>query len=107
MRTGLFGALLMVAGLASAGEGGWAADGELMRAAQTLHSEDDDFGQAGTLYREVYDAEAKERFHEVLAGQYAALTVDAIKERFLGYWTQVDAGLGAILREKVGAPAAS
>ena len=39
-----------------------------VRSAATLHSEDDDFGQAGTLYREVYDAAAKERFLDTIAG---------------------------------------
>ena len=86
-----------------AGEGGWETDGALVRAAQTLHSEDDDFGQAGTLYREVYDAEAKERFHQVLIGQYSALTVDRIKAQFIGYWTQVDAKLGQTIAAAVGA----
>jgi catalase len=86
-----------------AGEGGWETDGALVRAAQTLHREDDDFGQAGTLYREVYDAEAKERFHQVLIGQYSALTVDRIKAQFIGYWTQVDAGLGRTIAAAVGA----
>ena len=28
---------------------GWEADGEMVRSAYTLHAEDDDFGQAGTL----------------------------------------------------------
>ena len=42
--------------------GGWETDGELMRAAATLHAEDNDFGQAGTLYREVFDDAAKARF---------------------------------------------
>ncbi len=55
---------------AAAGEGGWETDGALVRAAQTLHSEDDDFGQAGTLYREVFDGAAKERIQQVLIGQY-------------------------------------
>ena len=83
---------------ARAGEGGWETDGALMRAAQTLHSEDDDFGQAGTLYRDVFDDASKERFLSTLAGQYGSLTVDGIKERFLSYWTSVDADLGAALR---------
>ncbi len=38
---------------------GWEADGELTRSAATLHPEDDDFGQAGTLYREVFDDAAR------------------------------------------------
>jgi catalase len=87
---------------ARAVEGGWASDGELMRAAQTLHSEDDDFGQAGTLYRDVFDAGAKERIQKVLIGQYGTLTVDRIKERFLWYWAQVDAGLGQAIASAVG-----
>jgi catalase len=86
-----------------AGEGGWETDGALIRAAQTLHREDDDFGQAGTLYRKVFDAEAKERFHQVLIGQYHALTVDRIKQRFVWYWSQVDADLGRTIADAVGA----
>jgi catalase len=85
-----------------AGEGGWESDGALVRAAQTLHSEDDDFGQAGTLYRDVFDDASKDRFLSTLVGQYGLLTVDRIKERFLWYWTSVDAGLGAQLRSELG-----
>ncbi|MES2092879.1 MAG: catalase [Actinomycetota bacterium] len=92
-----------VADVAAAGEGSWESDGALVRAAATLHSEDDDFGQAGALYREVFDDAAKERFLETLTGQYNSLTVDRVKERFLGYWTSVDAGLGARLGEAVSA----
>jgi catalase len=86
---------------ARAGEGGWQTDGELMRAAQTLHADDDDFGQAGTLYREVFDDGAKARLVETLVGQYGALTVDVIKARFVRYWTNVDAGLGAQIAARV------
>ena len=86
-----------------AGEVGWETDGELVRAAQTLRADDDDFSQAGTLYREVFDEAAKARFHDTLVGQYEALTFDSIKERFLQYWTNVDAELGATLRARVGA----
>ncbi|TQL46789.1 catalase [Homoserinimonas aerilata] len=86
---------------ARASEGRWESDGELVRAAQTLHSEDDDFGQAGTLYREVFTEESKARFLQTLAGQYGALTVPAIKDRFIWYWTSVDSGLGAKLIEAV------
>ena len=84
-----------------AGEVSWESDGELIRAAATLRAEDDDFGQAGTLYRDVFDDAQKARFHDVLVGQYSALTVEDIKGRFLQYWTNVDAGLGQTLRAKV------
>ena len=33
----------------------WAADGEMVRSAYTLHSEDDDYGQANTLVNQVMD----------------------------------------------------
>ncbi|WP_166319067.1 catalase [Microbacterium excoecariae] len=75
---------------ARAVEASWESDGELVRSAYTLHSEDDDFGQAATLYGEVFSDAARSRFHDTLAGQYRALTVEAIRERFLAYWGQVD-----------------
>ena len=76
----------------------WETDGELQRAAQTLRSEDSDFGQAGTLYREVFDDAAKARFVATLTGQGASITIPEIRERFFWYWGQVDADLGAQLR---------
>ncbi|WP_029149303.1 catalase [Microbacterium indicum] len=82
-------------------EASWESDGALVRSAQTLHSEDDDFGQARTLYNDVFDAEAKDRFHETLAGQYAGLTVDRVKERFFWYWGQVDEKIVAGIRAKL------
>ncbi len=91
-----------VADAAFGAEGNWANDGELVRAAATLHAEDDDFGQAGTLYREVFDAAAKARLLETLVGQYGALTLDRVKDRFLQYWASVDAELGALIRGRVG-----
>ena len=37
---------------------GWEADGAIVRSAYQLHAEDDDFGQPGTLVREVFDLDA-------------------------------------------------
>ena len=39
----------------------WYADGELIRTAYDPHAEDDDWGQAGTLVREVMDDAARDR----------------------------------------------
>ncbi|MBO3103062.1 catalase [Cellulomonas fengjieae] len=77
---------------------GWESDGALQRAAATLHAEDDDFGQAGTLYREVFDDGARARFLETITGHVGAVKSDAIRERAIQYWTNVDAGLGVALR---------
>ncbi|WP_024288682.1 catalase [Cellulomonas sp. KRMCY2] len=87
-----------VADAARAGAGSWESDGELVRTAATLHAQDDDFGQAGTLYRDVFDDAAKARFLATLTGQGHAITSPEIRERFFWYWTSVDAGLGAQLR---------
>ncbi|WP_407342467.1 catalase [Pengzhenrongella phosphoraccumulans] len=90
-----------VADADAAGEGSWESDGELVRSAATLHSQDDDFGQAGSLYRDVFDDAAKARFVATLTGQGASITIPAILERFFAYWTNVDADLGATLRAAV------
>ena len=82
-------------------DGAWESDGELVRTAATLHSEDSDFGQPGTLYREVYDDGAKARLLETLTGQGQSITIDEIRERFFQYWTNVDGELGAKLRAAV------
>lgn len=82
-----------------AGEtGGWESDGEMVRAAATLHPEDDDWGQAGTLYREVFDDAARARFLETVTGHVGAVRSDEIRARAVQYWTNVDAGLGEALR---------
>jgi len=91
----------------AAESGGWASDGELVRTAATLHAEDDDFGQAGTMYRDVFDADAKARFLETITGHVGAVKSDEIRERAIQYWANVDADLGAALRanlESVDAP---
>ena len=42
-----------------------------------------------------------------LTGQGEAITVDAIRERFFQYWTNVDDELGAALRAQVGSEASA
>ncbi|MFP5360039.1 MAG: catalase [Actinomycetes bacterium] len=90
----------------AAESGGWETDGEMVRAAATLHSEDDDFGQAGTLYREVFDDAARARFLDQITGHVGAVVSDEIRERAIQYWTSVDAGLGAQLRAALAAEGA-
>jgi catalase len=84
---------------------GWEADGELTRSAATLHPEDDDFGQAGTLYREVFDDAARARFLTTITGHVGAVRSDEIRARAVQYWTNVDAGLGAALADALAAGA--
>ena len=73
---------------------GWHTDGEMVRTANTLHSEDDDWGQAGTLVREVLDDAARER----LVGNVVGHLLDAVSEpvlvRAFDYFRNVDKDLG-------------
>ncbi|MET0303320.1 MAG: catalase [Microbacteriaceae bacterium] len=79
----------------AAGESGaWASDGELVRAAATLHPEDDDFGQAGTLVREVLDDAARDRLVNNIVGHVSGVTIPELRERVLQYWRNVDQTLG-------------
>ncbi|MDR2566631.1 MAG: catalase [Bifidobacteriaceae bacterium] len=78
---------------------GWQSDGELVRAAASLHAEDHDFGQAGTMVREVFDDAARDRFVATLAGQYRGLTRPEVKERFFQYWAAVDAAIADRVRQ--------
>ena len=96
-----------VADAAAAGEGSWENDGELLRAAATLRSDDSDFGQAGTLYRDVYDASAKERFLDTITGAISGVERADVTERAIAYWTNVDADLGVKLRANLAVFAAA
>lgn len=78
---------------------GWESDGELTRAAATLHPEDDDFGQAGTLYREVLDDDAKARLVANIAGHVSKVTRPELRERVLQYWANVDTSLAQRVAE--------
>ena len=94
-----------VADASAAGEGSWESDGALVRSAATLHSEDDDFGQAGTLYRTVFNDESKARFLQTITGAVGGVQSPEIRERAIQYWTNVDATLGAALRVELSAAA--
>ena len=80
---------------AAGDEAGWQNDGELVRVAHTLHPEDDDFGQPGTLYRDVLTEPERERLVANIVGHVGGTRIPAIRERALQYWRNVDADLGA------------
>ncbi|WP_285727834.1 catalase [Psychromicrobium xiongbiense] len=82
--------------------GGWENDGELTLSAGRLHAEDSDFGQAGTLYREVFDDAARERFLATITGAVGGVQDPAIRDRAIAYWTQVDTELGESLAANLG-----
>lgn len=66
----------------------------MVRSAYTLRADDDDFGQAGKLVREVFDDEQRARLVQTLVGQYNALKYGHVRERFLWYWHSIDPATG-------------
>jgi len=80
---------------------GWEADGAMVRQAYTLRAEDDDFGQAGTLVREVWNDEIREAFVNTVAGHLLGGVEGDVLERAFRYWTSVDADTGKKIEELV------
>jgi catalase len=72
----------------------WEADGEMVRAAQTLHRDDDDWGQAGTLVREVLDDAARDRLVSNVVGHLSDGVTEPVLERAFEYWKNVDKTVG-------------
>jgi len=79
---------------ARAAEVGWHADGQMIRAAYTLHPEDDDWGQPGTMVREVLDDAARERLVSNIAGHLLEGVTEPVLQRAFQYWRNVDKNLG-------------
>jgi len=87
-------------------EESWAVDGDMVRAAYELHKEDDDFGQAGALVREVMDDGARDRLVETVSGSLLGGVRGEVLERALEYWKRIDPGVGQRIEDKVRAGAA-
>jgi len=81
----------------------WAADGDMVRSAYAKRADDDDFGQAGTMVREVLDDEQRERLVSNVAGHLCQGVSDKVLARAFEYWKNVDADLGARIEQAVGA----
>jgi catalase len=64
----------------------WAADSEFIPAAYTLRQDDDDWGQPGTLVREILDDAARDRLVSNVVGHLSK----GVSE----YWRNVDKQLG-------------
>ena len=82
-------------------EDGWETDGQMLRSAYRLHAEDDDFGQAGTLVREVWNDEQREEFVQTVTGHLLAGVKGQVLERAFDYWKNVDAETGKRIEEAV------
>ncbi|SCX31268.1 catalase [Mycolicibacterium fluoranthenivorans] len=87
---------------ARTGEPLWHADGDMVRAAYSLHAEDDDWGQAGTLVRDVLDDAARDRLVSNISGHLSKGVSDPVLERAFEYWRNVDKDLGDRVAAAVG-----
>jgi catalase len=74
----------------------WRAEaGEMGRYEYSKHSDVDDFGQAGALYRDVMDDTDREHLVTNIVAHASDNVSDGVQQRVIAYWTAVDADLGA------------
>ncbi|GLV55586.1 catalase [Dictyobacter sp. S3.2.2.5] len=84
-------------------EPSWESNGELVRSAYTLHAEDDDFGQAGTLYRKVLSQTDRDHLVDNIVAHMSKGVEPFIQERAIKLWLQVDKDLGSRIAQGLGA----
>ena len=72
----------------------WATDGQMVRAAYTLRKDDDDWGQAGTLVRDVMDDAARARLVSNVVGHLKAGVSEKVLARAFEYWRNIDKDVG-------------
>lgn len=86
----------------------WDVDGEMVRTAYALHAEDDDFGQPGTLVREVMSDEDRDHLAANILGHATDADVQPeMKPRIVQYWTNVDSDVGAAVAAGLGVTVAA
>ncbi|MDQ2583277.1 catalase [Saccharothrix yanglingensis] len=81
---------------ATAGEtaSAYGVEDEVVRSAYRLHAEDDDFGQAGTLVREVFDDAQRERLVRTVVAHAGNGVSEPVLERVFEYWRNIDKETG-------------
>lgn len=73
---------------------GWSAGGDMVHAPYVLHRDDDDWGQPGTLVREVMDDDARARLVGNITGHLLNGVSEDVLVRAFDYWSNVDPDLG-------------
>jgi len=77
--------------------------GEMIREAYTPRRDDDDFGQPGTLWREVLSDTDRDHLVDNIVGHASAPEVKPeTKERVVAYWRNVDGELGSRVADGLG-----
>ena len=82
-----------------AAENNWESDGEMVRAAYTLRSDDDDWVQARTRHWEEWDDATRDYWYDNIATQFQGLSGEVL-ERGFWYWGQVDPKIEAEVRKR-------
>ncbi|MFF2954633.1 catalase [Kitasatospora sp. NPDC057965] len=81
---------------------GWHSSGDMVREAYSLHAEDDDWGQAGTMVRKVLDDAQRDRLVSNIVGHLQGGVSEPVLERAVQYWRNVDKALGDRIAKGVG-----
>jgi catalase len=88
---------------ARAGAVAWSVPaGELGRYAYEKHAQDDDFGQAGALVRDVMNDTDRDHLVSNIVVHASDHVTAAMQSRVIAYWTRVDARLGARIAKGLG-----
>jgi catalase len=86
-----------------AGAVNWEVEaGELGRYVYDRHKDDDDFGQAGTLYRSVMNDTDKAHLVDNIVEHASDEVSKETQQRVVAYWTNVDDDLGARVAKGLG-----
>src|ERR1700741_4935989 len=72
----------------------WYTDGEMVRTAYTLRADDDDWGQAGTLVRDVMNNCERARLVSNVAGHLRNGVTEHVLVRAFEYWKNIDKKTG-------------
>jgi catalase len=80
---------------------GWSAGGEMVRSPYVDHAEDDDWGQAGTMVREVLDDAARARLVSNISGHLLNGVSEPVLLKAFEYWSNVDGDLGKHIESAV------
>jgi catalase len=80
----------------------WVEGGELGRYEYEPHADDNDFVQPGTLYRDVMNDTDREHLATNIIAHAGDGVSPEIQQRVVGYWTNVDAQLGAQIAAGLG-----
>jgi catalase len=86
----------------SLGEPGWSTSGELVRSAYTLHAEDNDFIQAGNLYRHILDKTGRDHLVSNIVGHMSQGVERFVQERAVNLWRKVDSNFGERIAQGLG-----